>query len=355
MGALKHLPVDMWPAADGQAFAAAYLPGDIFDETAGPGSHLSQGSRRIIEVAYRRWLGFLLAQYPDDLGYPPADRITPALVRAFVGHLESEVRPTTVTHGIENLYYAARLIDPKRDWQWLKEIGKRLAARGHRLNRFDRLVPGVRTLDFGIELMDTALALPVTTYWKRRLQYRDGLIIAFLSLWPIRRRSIAALTVDRHLAFDDAGLSVLLDTADTKSKRQESCRLPPQLVPYVTRYLDEVRPHLLHGRAHAGLWPSKNGGPIGGDRIYSTVRKLIIEKFGKDMCLHDFRRAAATFIAIDMPEKIGLIPGVLQQAGPEVGEQHYNLANAMKASERYTATMSNLKTALRSKLKMSAR
>jgi hypothetical protein len=280
MVALKHLPVTMWPDADRQAFAAAYQPGDIFDETAGPGSHLSEGSRRIIQVAYRRWLGFLIAQYPDDLGYSPADRITPTRVRAFVEHLESEVRATTVTHGITNLYHAARLIDPNRNWQWLKEIGSRLAARGHRLDRFHRLVPGARTLDFGIELMDTALAMPVTAYWKRLLQYRDGLIIALLSLWPIRRRGIAALTVDRHLVFDDAGLSILLDMADTKSKREESCRLPPQLVPYVRSYLDEVRPHLLHGRAHAGLWPSRMGGPVTGDRIYNTVRKRIIEKFG---------------------------------------------------------------------------
>jgi hypothetical protein len=73
------------------------------------------------------------------------------------------------------------------------------------------------------------------------------------------------------------------------------------------------------------------------------------------MGLHDIRRAAATHIALDMPEKVGLIPGVLQQAGPEVGEQHYNLANAMKASARYADTMSNLKTDLRAKFKASGR
>ena len=73
------------------------------------------------------------------------------------------------------------------------------------------------------------------------------------------------------------------------------------------------------------------------------------------MGLHDIRRAAATHIAMDMPEKVGLIPGVLQQAGPEVGEQHYNLANAMKASARYADTMSNLKTDLRAKFKASER
>ena len=88
------------------------MPGDIFDDTAGPGAHLAEGTRRIIEIAYRRWLGFLSAEYPDDLRRPPADRITPARVRAFAERLETEVRQTTVAHGIANLHYAARLIDP---------------------------------------------------------------------------------------------------------------------------------------------------------------------------------------------------------------------------------------------------
>ena len=190
--------------------------------------------------------------------------------------------------------------------------------------------------------MDTALDLPTTSHWKRHLQYRDGLIIALLSLWPIRRRSIAALTVDRHLVFDDAGVTVVLDAADTKGRRDESCRLPSELVPYLRRYVDEIRPHLLHGRIHPGLWPSRKGGATSGGRIYDAVRKRIIKRFGKDMSLHDFRRSAATYIAIDAPDKIGLIPGVLQHANPEVAEQHYNLANSIKAGKRYNATLSDL-------------
>ena len=50
MRTLKHLPVSEWPEADRQAFRAAYEPGDIFDETAGPGAHLAEGTRKAIEV-----------------------------------------------------------------------------------------------------------------------------------------------------------------------------------------------------------------------------------------------------------------------------------------------------------------
>ena len=136
------------------------------------------------------------------------------------------MRPTTVAIAIDNLCYAARLIAPTTDWRWLASIKRRLAARAQPEDRFDRLVPPWHTLDFGIELMDEALSLPITGHKQRELQYRDGLILALLSLWLIRRRSIAALTVSRHVEFDAAGVNMLLYPEDTKAKRAESFRVP---------------------------------------------------------------------------------------------------------------------------------
>jgi hypothetical protein len=65
------------------------------------------------------------------------------------------------------------------------------------------------------------------------------------------------------------------------------------------------------------------------------------------MGLHDFRRAAATFLAIDAPDKVGLIPGVLQHASPEVGERHYNLAKSVEASRRVGAHLAKLRLRLK--------
>ena len=219
MRTLKHLPVDEWPEADREAFKAAYAPGDLFDETAGPGAHLAEGTRRMIRTSYRRWLGFLKANYPDELSMPPAERITPERVRAFINHLSTETRASSVAFVAHNLYQAARLIAPTTDWAWLRSLKSRLLSRAQPEDRFDRLVPPWRTLDFGIELMDEALKLPITGHKRRETQYRDGLLLALLSLWPIRRRSIAALTVSRHLEFDDLGVNILLHPSDTKAKR----------------------------------------------------------------------------------------------------------------------------------------
>jgi hypothetical protein len=346
MRKLKHLPLAHWPNADRDAFEAAYRPGDIFDERRGPGAHHSEGSRRMIRTAWRRWLGFLTDHYSADLLKPPAKRIRPEQVRVFVEHLSAEVRPTTVAMTVADLYAAARLIAPECDWRWLGSLKARLVSLAKREDRFDRLVPPWHTLDLGIEMMEDAARLPLAAK-RRELYYRDGLLIALISAWPIRRRSIAALTVRHHLEFDAEGVNLLLYSEDTKSKRAESFRVPEGLLPYLLRYLKEIRPRLLGRCQHDGLWASYKGCPLRAGRIYDIVRGRITAKFGKAMGLHDFRRAAHTFIATNAPDKIGLIPGVLQHTSLDVGDQHYNLARSVEASRRFAAHLARTRAKLR--------
>ena len=347
MRSLKHLPVTEWPEADHEAFRDAYKPGDVFDETAGPGAHLSEGTRAMIRCSYRRWLGFLKANYPDDVSLLPAERITPERVRAFIDHLGTEIRASSVAIAAAQLHTAARLIAPKTDWAWLRSIKSRLAARAWSADRFDRLVHPLQTLNFGIELMDTALTLPVSGHKQREIQYRDGLLLALLSLWPIRRRSIAALTLSRHLEFDDAGMNILLHCSDTKARRADTFRVPEELFPYLMRYLKEIRPVLLGSRTHDSFWASLRGSPLTAACFYNVVRARVTARFGKAMGLHDFRRAALTFLAMDAPEKIGFIPGVLQHASPVVSERHYNLARSMQAGQRFAAHLAQARNRLR--------
>ena len=341
---LKHLPVKDWPEADRLAFDRAYVSGDIFDEDAGPGSHLAGGSRRMIQTAYRRWLGFIARHHPNELGMSPNDRLNPVLVRSFVENLQSEVRSTTVAQTIRSLYAAAQIIAPGEDWGWLGALGARLQDRSQPLDRFERLVPPWETLDLGIELMDQAKKRIATLLGA--LQFRDGLIVALISAYPMRRRTFSAPTV-ATFEIDQAGISILLDPADTKSKRHESARLTDELVPYVRFYLAEVRPRFIRRGDHGGFWVSAKLGRLDPGRIYDIVRARVFKKFGKLMSLHDFRRAAATFVATHAPEKIGIIPGVLHHSSPEVSERWYILARSVEAGRRHAAALAGMRARLR--------
>jgi integrase len=343
----KHLPLVQWPRADHAAFLQAYAAGDVFDDTAGPGAHLAEGTRQAITTSWRRWLGFLARYQPNDLELPPADRITPLRVRQYVEHLRTDVRPTSVAMAIDGLYYGARLIAPALDWAWLKALRARLQTMARPIDRFERLVPPHDTLDYGIELMDQAIAEPDGNGRDSEVQYRDGLLLALLSLWTIRRRSIGALTVSRHVERDEEGVTILLHSEDTKSGRSERFGVPDQLVPYVVFYLDVIRPGLIGNLNHDGFWASRKSGPLTGQSLYANARNRVLDRFGKAMGLHDFRRAAASFLAMDAPDKIGLIPGMLQHTSPDVGDQHYNLAESISAGHRHAAHVARLRSNLR--------
>lgn len=330
----KHLPLKSFPHADLEALRVAFAPGSIFDDERAAAANLAPGMQRMILTSYRRWLGFMSLQ---ELELPPADRIKRERVRRYVEHWLSELRPVSVAICLEGLWYIGRSIAAERDWSWLKDLAARIRASTSSIDRFDRLVPGWSTLEYAINLMDHAQAQPVRK--ATDIQFRDGLILALLSLWPIRRRSLAVLTVSKHLEFDEEGVTIKLRPQDTKSKREEVCRMHERLVPYLKYYLNEARPRLLGAKVHDGLWVSNKSGQLIGGALYDVVRRLTAKGFGKAMGLHDFRRAAATFLAAEAPELIGLIPGVLQHTKPEVSLPHYNLARSAGAFRRHVAAL----------------
>lgn len=343
-----YLPIQEWPEADRIALQRAFNPRGRFDKSKGRGDHLAPSTRKALVLAYRRWLWFLQTTYPDALAMQPGDRVTRERVEAFVDHFGPSVRAITPATAVEKLHYALHLIAPEVDCGWLKKAANRLRSGSHAIDRFNNLVRAHRTLDYGIELMEAALTMPATPHRDREIQFRDGLLIALLSVWPIRRRSLAALTVTDHVERHDDGVDLVLHPEDTKGGREESFRLPDMLVPYFRRYIEVIRPRLLIGdHRHDHLWLSFRGTPLGDSSIYLRVSKLIFQKFGKRMNVHDFRRAAATFFAIDAPEMIGIIPGALQHASPEVAEQHYNLARGAAASRRFAAFQKVQKARLR--------
>jgi len=346
MTAIKGLDPKDWPRADHEAFHRAYLAGNIFDGSVGPGAHLSEGSREFIRKAYRRWLGFLADSHPNDIYLEPADRITPERIKAFVGRLDDEVRPTTVRTAVDGVYRGALIIAPDRDWDWLLGIIRRLKARAQPSDRFDKLVPAWQVLDHGLELMDTAIQRGRLIESRHRVDYRDGLMLALVSLWPIRRRSIAALTVTRHIEFDEAGINFHLSGDDTKMNRPESFRVPELLVPYLEKYLHRIRIGLLTRGDHDGLWPSLRGRPMVAQQIYNVFRRRTSERFGRAMSVHDMRRAASTFLAMEAPEMIGIIPSILQHTSDVSSDRYYNLARSTAASKRYVNTVDELKSEL---------
>ena len=242
-------------------------------------------------------------------------------------------------------YYAARLIAPDADWRWLRSLKSRLAARAQPEDRFDRLVPPWQTLD------------SVSSSWTRRspayLPQAARAAISrwaaygLLSLWLIRRRSIAVLTVSRHLEFDACGVNILLYPEDTKAKRAESFRLPEPILPISLALSKGDPPSPPRSHEHDGLWASYRGRPLIAGRIYDIVRARVFAKFGKTMGLHDFRRAGATFIAMDAPDKSALFQACCSMCR-RISDNGFIISpDRCEASRRFAVHLAKIRNRLR--------
>jgi integrase len=155
------------------------------------------------------------------------------------------------------------------------------------------------------------------------LTYRDGLIIALLACVPLRRRTLAALTVNQHLL--KIGDDWLLDipAADTKTRRPLEFPVPHALSERINLYVVEFRGALTGANLHQGLWPSAKGQPMNGGAIYDAVRRRTIVGLGFPVNLHRFRFAAGNLWSISDPMNVRGVKDLLGHSTFGMTERHY--------------------------------
>jgi hypothetical protein len=199
----------------------------------------------------------------------------------------------------------------------------------------------------GVGLMTTAEVESVSkgkANLEDALLYRDGLIIALLSMVPLRRRTLTALTMSKHLV--KTGECWLLDipAADTKTRRPLEFPLPDDLSRHISFYLARFRPMFRGADKHDGLWASIRGRPMDDGSIYDMVRRRTTETLGFPVNLHRFRLAAGNLWSIADPTNVRGVKDLLGQMRFGTTEKHYigaqsrlagrALAEALRPSRR---------------------
>ena len=109
-------PTD-WPEADRALWDAALAPGDVLEE-GGSRARYAAASNRKNADCYGMWLSWLRQQGMLNPVEAPADRITPAQIRAYITELGGVVAPNTVLTHLRALYEMALVMDPRCDWRW---------------------------------------------------------------------------------------------------------------------------------------------------------------------------------------------------------------------------------------------
>jgi integrase len=136
---------------------------------------------------------------------------------------------------------------------------------------------------------------------RHAVQYRDGLIVSVLAVIPLRRGTLAALQIGRHLIKVGDHWELDIPAEDTKTRRPLDYSISEELSARIDQYLGRFRGRIRGSDKHPGLWPSHHSIPMRPDSINLSVQKRTKRVFGFGVNLHRFRHAAATFWSIYDP------------------------------------------------------
>jgi integrase/recombinase XerD len=336
----RGLPLDAWPALDRRAWNRAIEDGDMFDGR-GPAAHWAQTTRNAVIAAYGRWLGFLAGSEPSALNEDPVLRLTGDRLARYVDHLS----PTTGSVGRHaysaHLRDAVRVMCPGKVPQVLSQLVVRLERECQPKSKAERIVMSSRLAALGMKLMKGAAGADGAV--ANAVSFRDGLMIALLAVRPIRRRTFSLTRIGRQLRQIGEEWRLVFDGPDTKSGQPFETTVPEQIVPFLKRYLRDVRPLIRGAHLHNGLWAGTKGCPLNGQAIYGAIAARTRAEFGHAIGPHLFRHCAATTIAILQPERIGVARDLLGHASLTTTNAHYNKARSIEASRHYAGVLARLR------------
>lgn len=331
-----------WPADDQNRWQAAFRTGDRFDE-GGSGAHLAVATRQARQQSYAQFLGFLAAKHRGLITLKPEARIDPRVVAEYVSWRRLSCSEMSIAIDLGHLHGALKLICPVADWSWLLAITRRIAATAPRKTAAYHLVTSDRLYALGIALMDRAIEeagdIPHTSH---ALQYRDGLMIAFLALIPLRSRTFAGLRIGRHLTKVGDVWELEIPAADTKTRRPLDYGISNELSARIDLYIERFRGRIPGAAKHASLWSSRQSSPMCSDAIYGAVHRRTKEAFGFGVSLHRFRHAAASFWSSHDPVNVRGSKDLLGHASFTMTEKHYVMAQSRLAGRTLARAIGNM-------------
>ena len=325
-----------WPDADRKLWNAALMPGNLLEDGGARSPH-SELSNLTVVTGYGRWLTWLDRQGLLDSQAKPDERITPTRVGDYVTALGTVNATQTVLNRLEELRAGAQVMNPHRDWSWINPIISRVRAR-HRPARpkRPRLVSARELFDLGFTLM--AGTDRERTAKRKAILYRDGLMIALLAARPLRLRNLLGLVLNDTLVRLGDQWLIQIPAADTKTKEPIELSWPGPLIGPLETYLDCHRVVLGQGYGRSThhidgvLWLSADGLPMTRNRAYMRIVAWTRDGLGRSINPHLFRDCAATSIAIDDPDHVGIASRLLGHRAAATTERYYNQAHSVEAS-----------------------
>ena len=344
----RCLHVREWPETDQKLWREALAPRDLEDEDQSPAAKWRPTTVQTNREGYGRWIDYL-QRSGRGLDEPPGQRVTRDRVNGYLAELAQQgVSIRSRCNRTSELLSVLLAIAPQTDWAWLKRRYKSLdaQARDGRQCPTPTLLAG-DILDSAfkrLRAMEQAEDSERDLYWA--LAYRNWLMLAMLTLVPLRRRNFATLSLDRHLRVAGPEWLVEIPGAEAKGGKRITKPLPPTLHSHVRLYLEQVRPMLLKGNSSDRLWITNRHGPMTSHSLFVMMTNFTRKAFGTPIGPHKFRHIGATSILFATPGETEVARAFLAHGDYATTHDHYVIGELIAASRQQAAVVAKLRRTL---------
>jgi len=342
-------PIGKWPVEDQQQWTKACAPQSLFEDDGGGLAHLAEVSRNKYAKGWGRWVAFLTSHAADALDLTPAARCTKAHVQAYIDHLRDAGNSDgTIVNRLGELMAVTAALDPAFDPRLLNRYIATLRSKAKPVRSKSHVRPADELVDLGVRLMESATDRGDLEH---ALAFRDGLIIAFLALHPLRRRNLVNFELGKNLLRQGAGYIVSFSGSETKNGAPLELPLADMLVEPMNQYLRIWRPVLIACRGRwtrdvgASVWVSSDGSPLGQEGMSGRIELRTREAFGKAINPHAFRDASATTLTIADPARVCSAAPLLGHRSLATTEKHYIQATGLEAQRSFLKVIAEARNA----------
>lgn len=329
----RALPMQEWPAQDRALWDAAQAECPFTVERL-PLSKWCLRQRHEAAHNYGIWLQYLAQTMPALLAEPPDARITPARLGQFLMERQTQIQIGTLAKSVADLYGIMISLAPSGDWNWLRQMRHLVSTQARRQPaKAKALTCATSLLAVGKNLIEAACA--GTSSPQDPVAFRDGLILLMLILVPVRITQFSMIRLDEHLLQSaDGEWQLRWQASETKTRREITYPLPPELAEILYLYIEQVRPRLL-ARARvpaitARLWIGVSGAAISAQVLRKIIGSRTKEALGYPVNPHAFRSSAASSYAIAAPEYAREAAALLDHNSFQTTERYYLLGQRQK-------------------------
>lgn len=339
------LPLDEWPAADRAMWATLRQQGDPFEDR-GALAGLRETSVETLQNRYGRWLEWLRRTDPAALDEPPAARVTLPRLRSWLEGL-AHTAPMSQLMFVDGVLRIVSAAAPDADWTRHRRVKahlKQVAGRGDPARKAGRVLSSRVLLEAGMKLAG-AQAEAAPTPLQRAIRHRDGTLVAFLAMIPIRRRALAGLRIGEALIVEAKTLTLALPGELTKNGLPYEGGIAEPVAGLLRAYLAETRPFLMARgkRHHDVVWVMDDGRPFGGNYLGIKIGGITTRLTGKRIPPHLFWDVAATTLTHASPEAARMIGPVLGHTATGTAERHYIQAGSIEAVREHVKVLQRLR------------